>query len=135
MEPANTFRIMIATDVHLGCYGNDPVRSEDSFNSFEETLQNCVRHKADFLLLGGDLFHHSRPAQPVIFKCLRMLREYCLGSKPAEFEIVSDQKVNFAEQFFKFFVFFMFFQIYFYFLYLCCSCSFFCLFKWFLIHF
>ena len=33
------FRIVIATDTHLGYLENDEIRGDDSFNSFEEILK------------------------------------------------------------------------------------------------
>lgn len=52
------FRIMIGTDNHIGYLENDQIRGDDSFNSFEEILVQSKNEKVDFLLLGGDLFHH-----------------------------------------------------------------------------
>jgi len=52
------FRIMIATDNHIGYLENDQIRGDDSFNSFEEILVQSKNENVDFLLLGGDLFHH-----------------------------------------------------------------------------
>ncbi|MES1922271.1 Dynein heavy chain 3, axonemal [Bonamia ostreae] len=94
----STFKIVIATDNHLGCYSNDAIRSDDSFATFEEVLKQSVAEQADFLLLGGDLFHHNRPSQPTVHRCLRLLKKYCLGSREVGFEVVSDQSFNFAEK-------------------------------------
>ena len=35
----SVFRIIIATDTHLGYLENDEIRGNDSFNSFEEILK------------------------------------------------------------------------------------------------
>ena len=35
----SVFRIIIATDTHLGYLENDEIRGDDSFNSFEEILK------------------------------------------------------------------------------------------------
>jgi double-strand break repair protein MRE11 len=35
----STFRILLATDNHLGYMERDPIRGEDSFKSFEEIFQ------------------------------------------------------------------------------------------------
>ena len=35
----NTFSILIATDNHLGYAEKDPVRGEDSFDTFKEILE------------------------------------------------------------------------------------------------
>ena len=39
----------------------DPIRGNDSFYAFNEALQIASRVKADFVLLGGDLFHYQTP--------------------------------------------------------------------------
>jgi double-strand break repair protein MRE11 len=52
------FKIIIATDNHLGYQEDDKIRGNDSFYSFNEVLQVAEQSKADFVLLGGDLFHH-----------------------------------------------------------------------------
>jgi double-strand break repair protein MRE11 len=57
------FKIMIATDNHLGFLENDQTRGDDSFVSFEEILKTSKYEKVDFLLLGGDLFHHHNPSK------------------------------------------------------------------------
>ena len=35
----NIFKILITSDNHLGFEENDPIRKDDSFNTFEEILQ------------------------------------------------------------------------------------------------
>ncbi len=57
------FRIMIATDNHVGYLENDQIRGDDSFKSLEEILVQSKAEKVDFLLLGGDLFHHHNPTK------------------------------------------------------------------------
>ena len=57
------FRIMIATDNHLGFLENDQIRGDDAFASFEEILKVSKSENVDFLLLGGDLFHHHNPTK------------------------------------------------------------------------
>ena len=49
--------------------------------TFEEILQLAVEHEVDFILLGGDLFHDTKPAQDVVSKCIELLRKYCLGTR------------------------------------------------------
>ena len=40
----DTFRIMLATDNHIGYMETDPVRGQDSINTFREILQLAVKH-------------------------------------------------------------------------------------------
>lgn len=40
----------------------------DSFVAFEEILYYAKERKVDFVLLGGDLFHHSTPSKATVIK-------------------------------------------------------------------
>ena len=40
----DTIRIMLATDNHIGYNERDPVRGQDSINTFKEILQLAVKH-------------------------------------------------------------------------------------------
>ncbi|XP_050420693.1 double-strand break repair protein MRE11 [Adelges cooleyi] len=91
LDDSENFRILIATDIHLGYEEKDLTRADDSFNSFEEVLQLAVKHEVDFLLLAGDLFHVNQPSTACLERCMSLLRTYCLGDKPVHMEFVSDQ--------------------------------------------
>ncbi|XP_049697042.2 LOW QUALITY PROTEIN: double-strand break repair protein MRE11 [Helicoverpa armigera] len=91
-----TIRILIASDIHLGYLEEHPVRGEDSFIAFEETLSLAVQYDVDLILLGGDLFHHAKPSLNCIYKCMEIVRKYCLGDKPVSIELLSDQTINFS---------------------------------------
>lgn len=52
--------------------------------------------QVDFLLLGGDLFHENKPSRSCLVKAIEILRRYCLNDQPVQFQVVSDQTVNFA---------------------------------------
>ncbi|KAG1171799.1 hypothetical protein G6F70_002024 [Rhizopus microsporus] len=95
---ANTFKILIATDNHLGYLERDPIRGQDSFNTFEEILQIAESNQVDFILLGGDLFHHNRPSRSCLYKTMRLLRKYCFGERESKVWIASDQSVNFGDE-------------------------------------
>nr|CAD7393761.1 unnamed protein product [Timema cristinae] len=69
--------------------------ADDSFNTFEEILRIAVERKVDFILLGGDLFHDHRPSQTCLFRCMSLIRQYCMGDRPVSVEFLSDQSVNF----------------------------------------
>ncbi|CAI9303673.1 unnamed protein product [Lactuca saligna] len=71
----------------------------DSFQAFEEICSIAEQKKVDFLLLGGDLFHENKPSRTTLVKAIEILRRYCLNDKPVQFQVVSDQTINFANVF------------------------------------
>lgn len=91
----NTIRIMVSTDNHLGFAEKDPVRGLDSFAAFEEVLLLAKLHKCDMVLLAGDLFHDNKPSRRTLYKTMEIIRRYCMGSDPVQFQILSDQARNF----------------------------------------
>ncbi len=48
----STFRVLVATDLHIGHAELDPVRKLDTITTFEEVLTIANRTGADFILLG-----------------------------------------------------------------------------------
>lgn len=94
--PDDTIRVLIASDIHLGFMENDATRGEDSFIAFEEVLSLAVQYDVDLILLGGDLFHQSKPSPSCMYKCSEIIRKYCFGDKPVNIELLSDQLQNFA---------------------------------------
>ncbi|KAN0050710.1 hypothetical protein ACTA71_003858 [Dictyostelium dimigraforme] len=95
----NIMRILVATDNHLGYLERDPIRSDDSFNSFEEILKYAHTLKVDMVLLGGDLFHDNKPSRSCLYRTMELFRKYCLGDSPVRIQFLSDQSVNFSNQF------------------------------------
>lgn len=93
----DTFRILVATDIHLGVYEKDPARGDDSFNTFEEILQLARSEDVDFILLGGDLFHETKPTSTCMHRCMALLREYCLGDRAISFDFLSDHDMIFKD--------------------------------------
>lgn len=55
--------------------------------------------QVDFLLLGGDLFHENKPSRSTLVKAIEILRCYCLNDQPVQFQVVSDQTVNFPNKY------------------------------------
>ncbi|NWU83048.1 MRE11 protein, partial [Onychorhynchus coronatus] len=94
-DDEDTFKILVATDIHLGYLEKDPIRGNDTFVTFNEILDHAQKNEVDFILLGGDLFHDNKPSRKTIHSCLESLRKYCMGDRPVQFEILSDQAVNF----------------------------------------
>ncbi|XP_055606685.1 double-strand break repair protein MRE11 [Uranotaenia lowii] len=97
IDPDETIKILVASDIHLGFNEKDPVRGEDSFVAFEEVLQHAIENDVDAIILGGDLFHVANPSTNTLNRCTRMLKTYTLGDKPIKLEFLSDQNENFLE--------------------------------------
>ncbi|KAI6112394.1 Metallo-dependent phosphatase-like protein [Pisolithus croceorrhizus] len=98
-DPDNTIRILLATDNHIGYLERDPVRGQDSINTFKEILQLAVKHDVDFILLAGDLFHENRPSRDCLYQVIGLLRQYTMGDKPIQVELLSDPNEGKAESY------------------------------------
>ncbi|XP_048454353.1 double-strand break repair protein MRE11 [Rhincodon typus] len=96
LDDEDTFKILIATDLHLGYLEKDAIRGNDTLVTFDEILRCAQENEVDFILLGGDLFHDNKPSRKTLHTCMELLRKYCMGGNPIRFEILSDQSVNFA---------------------------------------
>ncbi|XP_019129970.1 double-strand break repair protein MRE11 [Larimichthys crocea] len=95
LDDEDTFKILLATDVHLGYLEKDAIRGSDSYNTLDEILKCAKTNQVDLILLGGDLFHDNKPSRRCLHTCITMLRQYCMGDSPIQFNIISDQTVNF----------------------------------------
>ncbi|CAN1239236.1 Double-strand break repair protein MRE11 [Linum grandiflorum] len=96
---SNTLRVLVATDCHLGYMEKDEIRRHDSFLAFEEICKIAEQKQVDLLLLGGDLFHENKPSRTTLVRAIEILRKHCLNDRPVQFQVVSDQTVNFANPF------------------------------------
>ncbi|TFK75611.1 DNA repair exonuclease [Pluteus cervinus] len=86
----DTIKILLATDNHIGYLERDPIRGNDSIESFREILQLAVKNDVDFVLLAGDLFHENKPSRDCLYRTIALLREYTMGDKPVQVELLSD---------------------------------------------
>ncbi|KAI8848999.1 Mre11 DNA-binding presumed domain-containing protein [Chytridium lagenaria] len=90
-------RILIATDNHLGYLEKDPVRGDDSFNSFEEILATAVERDVGYGFGGGcGSFHDNKPSRKCLHTTMSLLRKYSMGSRNCylNFEVVNYQDPN-----------------------------------------
>jgi len=88
-DSADTMKILLASDIHLGYMEKDGIRGQDAMTSFEEVLQLAQQNAVDFILLGGDLFHENKPSRYCMQKTVELLRKYCLGDKPCEVRLTN----------------------------------------------
>ncbi|XP_043668243.1 double-strand break repair protein MRE11 [Vespula pensylvanica] len=92
ISDSDTFKILVATDIHLG-YQHERNKGQllrDSFTTFEEILQYGKKYEVDFILLGGDLFHDTKPSQSTMIECMDLLRKYCYGPGDIAMEFLTD---------------------------------------------
>ncbi|CDW60106.1 Mre11 DNA bind and Metallophos domain containing protein [Trichuris trichiura] len=101
VKMSESIKLLIATDIHLGFAETDPVRRDDSTNTFEEILKIATDRKVDALLLGGDLFHDNRPSRAVYHKCVELLRKYCFYDRTVNISLENDASVHFSHSAFK----------------------------------
>ncbi|RSL60830.1 Double-strand break repair protein mus-23 [Fusarium sp. AF-6] len=87
---ADTIRILVATDNHVGYEERDPIRKDDSWRTFDEILNLARTEDVDMVLLAGDLFHDNKPSRKSLYQVMRTLRQNCLGMKPCPLEFQSD---------------------------------------------
>ncbi|RPB06038.1 DNA repair exonuclease [Choiromyces venosus 120613-1] len=92
---ANTLRILIATDSHVGYNERDPIRGDDSWKTFNEVMSLAKDRDVDMVLLSGDLFHDNKPSRKAMYQVMKSLRTNCYGEKPCEIEILSDTSQTF----------------------------------------
>ncbi|KAF9022233.1 DNA repair exonuclease [Hymenopellis radicata] len=97
--PDDTIKILLATDNHIGYLERDPVRGQDSINTFREILQLARKHDVDFILLAGDLFHENKPSRNCLYSTIALLREYTMGDNPVQIELLSDPDEGKADGF------------------------------------
>ena len=87
---ADTIRILVATDSHVGYAERDHIRGDDSWKTFHEVMCLAREKDVDMVLLAGDLFHENKPSRKAMFNVMRSLRMNCYGEKPCELEMLSD---------------------------------------------
>ncbi|KIW98183.1 DNA repair protein (mre11) [Cladophialophora bantiana CBS 173.52] len=96
---ADTITILVATDNHVGAHERDPIRGDDSWKTFHEIMCLAKDRDVDMVLLAGDLFHDNKPSRKSMYNVMRSLRLNCLGDKPCELEMLSDESEHFDTTF------------------------------------
>lgn len=95
---ANTLRVLVATDTHLGAHERDPIRRDDAFLAFEEIFDHARKQLCDCVFLAGDVFDANKPSRETLVRCMDALREATRGDKGIEIEVLSDGKENFPSR-------------------------------------
>jgi double-strand break repair protein MRE11 len=55
--------------------------------------------QVDFILLAGDLFHENKPSRECLYRVMGLLREYTMGDKPVQVQLLSDPDEGKPESF------------------------------------
>ncbi len=81
-ENRNSVKFIHASDIHLGCqqYSNDH-RSEDFIRAFQEILILAIKHRVNFMLLGGDVFTSLELLPEKLLKIVNILRDFEISTK------------------------------------------------------
>lgn len=92
-------KILITSDNHLGYKERDAVLSEDSYTTFDEILYTAKERRVDLVVLGGDLFHESKPSKDCLNRTIGLLKKYCIGETRSSLRSngalnVQDENVN-----------------------------------------
>ncbi|KAJ5584816.1 uncharacterized protein N7459_004616 [Penicillium hispanicum] len=99
LAEAETIRILVSTDNHVGYNERDPIRGDDSWKSFHEIMCLAREQDVDMVLLAGDLFHENKPSRKSMYQVMRSIRMNCFGDRPCELEMLSDASENFQGAF------------------------------------
>lgn len=100
METEDSFRILVLTDNHMGYnIGEDKIKNvrkinfkenlieKDSFEAVEEILAKAKEEKVDFVIQGGDLYHHANPTLEIIHRGMETFSNTVYGKKEHDFTI------------------------------------------------
>ncbi|ELA42498.1 DNA repair protein (mre11) [Vittaforma corneae ATCC 50505] len=79
-------KVLVTSDNHLGFKETDPIRADDTFNTFDEILFIAQRENVDLVLQGGDLFHENQPSRNTYNRTVKILKKYCLGTSKPNFK-------------------------------------------------
>jgi len=77
---ADVLRMVVASDLHLGYECHDALQFEEPFEAFEEVLRMAVQHRADLVVLTGNIFHSPNPSRRILNRCIELLSRYSTSS-------------------------------------------------------
>lgn len=75
VDEADTIKILLSTDNHVGYNEKCKIRGNDSVEAFEEVLHHAQSHDVDMILLGNNytssavLYSNYRPSPDFSFTC------------------------------------------------------------------
>ncbi|CCF75462.2 double-strand break repair protein MRE11 [Babesia microti strain RI] len=90
---SDVFKILIATDSHLGFKDDDMYLADDPINTFHEILYLASKLNVDCIFHSGDLFDQNKPSRTTMYKTMELLNKYCLGANKIAFEVFESSNV------------------------------------------
>ncbi len=91
MSDADVIKILIASDMHLGYAEKDPIRGEDSFNTFEEIFIKANEHQAH---LQGRLRSRGRNLTESPSSAAPRARRWTLCCSPATSSTITSRRAG-----------------------------------------
>ena len=73
-------RVAIVTDTHIGYRERDPNFQDESFEVFDEALENANLHGADIVIHAGDLFEDMSPSRHTIIRTMQIIQNHLIGA-------------------------------------------------------
>jgi double-strand break repair protein MRE11 len=61
-------------------------------------MEAAMNENVDFVILGGDLFHDSKPSMKTIYKTSEIFKDTVLGGKDIEFDLIWGKDPNFKNE-------------------------------------
>ncbi|WUR04290.1 double-strand-break repair protein (MRE11) [Vairimorpha necatrix] len=92
-------KILITSDNHLGYKESDPLRHDDSFNTFDEILKLAVFYKVDLILQVGDFYHENRPSRYCINRSINILRKHLTETSKDKDEFKDGHEHEYKEEY------------------------------------
>ncbi|BFU24285.1 double-strand break repair protein MRE11, putative [Entamoeba histolytica HM-1:IMSS-B] len=91
---ANTFKILICSDTHLGAGEKSHCLKDDCYLAFEEILQQANQEDVDLILHSGDFFDDQNPSKYCLTKTMELMRKYLMGKPKNSFDVAYTYEHN-----------------------------------------
>ncbi|EDR28118.1 double-strand break repair protein MRE11A, putative [Entamoeba dispar SAW760] len=91
---ANTFKILICSDTHLGAGEKSHCLNDDCYLAFEEILQQANQEDVDLILHSGDFFDDQNPSKYCLTKTMELMRKYLMGTPKNSFDVAYTYENN-----------------------------------------
>lgn len=80
MESNDHIRVAIVTDTHIGYAERNAKLASESYDVFDEVLENAELHDADIIIHAGDLFDDINPSRYTVIKTMQIVQKHIIGT-------------------------------------------------------